>query len=166
VPATAAIKEHLRKAYPNTLYKYPNGGFIMGYRDALLNILCGIKNYEDDQMGYTMLLARDVTQLKLDWKRELCAVMTYSVSVTLDESDVQEERQWHTTKDGEVNNAVPLLVNTITGSTPPVVHFSGGANMLYNMFAKAIYDQAKLVPESHIVERVKRITYSMPNYVT
>ena len=129
------IIDFVKTRNPWTRYIVPNGGFIMGFRTPLLNILCANLNQEDDQHGYLLNWLGHPNDIKLDIYARLVANIVYDIPFFL-EDDERVEMDYFQLYKGTNGVRVKSIE---TDGTPCAMHFPGGNSEAYNYFVKAIY---------------------------
>jgi len=102
---------------PVHIHRFLNGGFVMGRRDDVLQLLMNNRGYDDDQEGYIDQLMKNPALFILDETQQLCGNFTFDPDIWI-------------FSDGR-------FINTLTGESPVVMHFPGGkANARhYQMFS-------------------------------
>lgn len=120
-----------------TRYLVPNGGFIMGFRTPLLNILCANLHEEDDQHGYLINWLGHPDDMKLDIYARLVSNIVYDVPFLLENDDERIEMDYFEL----IKTNRGIRVRSIeTNGMPCVMHFPGANYEAYNYFAKFIFD--------------------------
>jgi len=105
-PAHSEAVDFFTSRTPVHIHRFLNGGFIMGRRDNVLQLLMNNCGYDDDQEGYIDQLMKDPGLFILDETQQLCGNYTFDPEVWV-------------LMDGR-------FVNTLTGESPVVMHFPGG----------------------------------------
>lgn len=148
---------HARKRNPNTRYVVPNGGFIMGYRSALLDVLCANIRQEDDQHGYLVNWLEHPDVFKLDTHARCVANFVYDIPFFDSQDDERVETDFYELRGKR-------LYSTETKSFPCVLHFPGGNAEAYNMLGGKIYGTHfnPMVPKKATVTSVIKKSWTMP----
>ena len=136
-------------------YKYPNGGFIMGYRNSLLYVLKCNREAEDDQMGYTTLKMLYPGLFTVD-VNTLCVGNIAATIPLFDRriEEVNERSLWNIRADmDEV-----IAQNSITENSPAFLHFPGGNIDDYNEVGYLLLDDTfqRAMPKNKIKYVVKK----------
>lgn len=147
-------------------YRYPNGGFVIGYRDALLNLLELNKEAEDDQMGYTLLWLKSASLFTID-TQTLCVGNIVATIPFFDRriEEINEINAWnivyqyHYDRRGRIKTKTDALVtNQFTAGEPAALHFPGGNMDDYNSVGKQLLgDQFQpVLPKNRLKNTVKK----------
>jgi len=131
----ANIMDYCKARNKDTRYLVPNGGFIMGFRTPLLNVLCANLNQEDDQHGYLINWLAHPEVFKLDIYCRLVANVVYNFPFGDYEDDERIESDFFEF----VETRDELRVRQIeTKALPCAMHFPGGNMEAYNYFGPAL----------------------------
>lgn len=130
------VVDFVKTRNPWTRYIVPNGGFVMGFRTPLLNVLCGNLDQEDDQHGYLINWLGHPNDIKLDIYARMVANIVYDVPFFLEDDDERVEMDFF---DLYVGTNGTRVRSVETKGTPCAMHFPGGNSEAYNYFAEAIY---------------------------
>lgn len=118
-------------------YRYPNGGFIIGYRNSLLHVLKCNRDAEDDQMGYTELKLNYPGLFDVD--TQTCCVGNIVASIPLFDGRIEEINEitlWNI----KTNVAEVVAHNMVTNNSPAFLHFPGGNIDDYNEIGYLLLD--------------------------
>jgi hypothetical protein len=107
-------------------YRYPNGGFLIGKRKAIIHLLKENLAAEDDQAGYMNLCYENKVHLYRDLKTELCGNIPF-----VKEGD--ESIYWEY---DPINNR---FYNTETKGRPCILHFPGKNYSIMNRFYEMLF---------------------------
>lgn len=134
----ANIKEQIltaaRARNPWTRYIVPNGGFVMGWRTPLLNVLCANLEEDDDQHGYLVNWLEHPEVMKLDIYARLVANIVYDLPFMDTEDDERVEMDFFPVKG-------KIVKSTETNSMPIALHFAGGNAEAYNYYGTKLYGE-------------------------
>lgn len=139
----------------STRYLVPNGGFVMGFRTPLLNLLCGNANEEDDQHGYLTNWLEHPEFVKLDIYARLVANVVYDTPFLNDGDDERNEDDYfnlvsitdNITSNNNINESRLVTTgnyrigveSTETKARPCAMHFPGKNSQGYNYYGQAIF---------------------------
>jgi len=121
-------------------YRFPNGGFLIGYRNELLDLLDSNKEMKDDQAGYLKMFLKKDPRFFIDTKQELLGNYG-SVGIrnrAHDDPNIPEENYW------EYDETRRRFKNTITGAYPCGMHFPGAAWKHYNRVISTLFETRKV----------------------
>lgn len=115
--------------FNKTRYKFPNGGFIVGYSRELLSLLDANKDAEDDQNGLLEIWLNDPRRFAMDEEAMLCGNVSFQLPFILRTEDDKkpwmiEQEMWDL-KGGEITNKH-------TGKSPCAIHLPGKNWPMYN----------------------------------
>jgi len=128
--------ESCKKRNPNTRYMFPNGGFLIGYRDELLKLLNSNKTEWDDQGGYLQKFMDKSPLLDINISQSLVGnVPTINewYHVPGDEYGKPEITYWNYS---EENNR---FKNIFSGEYPCAFHFPGKSYSPYNIVTSKMF---------------------------
>ena len=130
-------------------YKYPNGGFVMGYREDLLDLLYKNKDYFDDQEGYLMMWIKSGgKEFTIDIGVRCVGNIGLNYSHFGNKNERDESKSW-TIIDGKV-------VNMFTKTAPPVLHFPGGNIGMYNYLGYELFGDSFYPAKQSIYTSIKK----------
>lgn len=142
------ILEKMSRLETRSRYKYPNGGFVMGYREDLLKLLYKNKDYFDDQEGYLMMWIKDQNEFTIDIDVRCVGNIVMDYKFFSEEKERDESKSW-TMIDGK-------LVNLFTKTAPPVLHFPGGNIGLYNEIGYQLFGSSFYPAKQSVFTSIKK----------
>lgn len=128
--------------------KFPNCGFMVGYRNDLLQLLLDIRDEKDDQNGVLNLMLQNYNRFRLDthnilvgntairtrfWLRGPVDIAPWEIDLDLWSWEPQSK----------------AFRNTVTGGSPCVLHFPGKNWEAYNKMGKQL-DIPNFEPVLHV----------------
>ena len=126
------IVDFARNKNPEVRPIVPNGGFVIGFRDEILQTLCSNISQEDDQHGYLVQYLTGTNNFKLDIYSRCVANIVYDISLFDSEDDETIESENYKF-DGK------KFVSLRTQESPCAMHFPGGNLEAYNFFGTKIF---------------------------
>jgi len=139
----ADVIEFAKSRNTSTRYLVPNGGFVMGFRTPLLNLLCGNVKEEDDQEGYLHNWLEHPESIKIDIYARLIANIVYDLPFLSGRDDERIEMDFFefvsvpSSNYGEPNRL--RVRSTETQACPCAMHFPGKNAEAYNYYGKTLY---------------------------
>jgi hypothetical protein len=127
----ATVMNYCKARNPNSRFIVPNGGFVMGFRTPLLNLLCANLDQADDQHGYLVNWLAHPEVFKLDIHCRLVANVVYNFPMMDYEDDERIDSdflKFIETRDGR------RVIQIESGAMPCVMHFPGKNFEAYNYF--------------------------------
>jgi hypothetical protein len=125
-----SIVNQLTDRYPDTPFRYPNGGCLIGYQPKILQLLIDNKDSEDDQYGYLIQSIDYPNKFKVDIYQDFILGLPNFFAFMFSGSYSPSSRLKLTTDyyldDGDIKHKK-------TNKSPFIVHFSGGNHNEYNI---------------------------------
>jgi hypothetical protein len=141
---------------PDYRWRFPNGGTVMGYAEDLLKLFEVNKFEKDDQAGLTDLAMVGSDLFGIDARQEVFANIpaVYGPWRALGDKPIHRSREF----DEYWKISEGRVVNKVTGSVPPVLHFSGKHWNVYNRVLRRFFPTvtAEGFPQNRIVEQMER----------
>lgn len=136
------IMSDYKKIYPNSPLRFPNGGCVMGYESAVMDLLLANINIADDQNGYLELKLQNTKWFELDIEARIVANIKYaSIFDPPSESECSEEDLWNIDMKCKPSPEYPWSIRVMSkynDSFPCIVHFPGGNWDAYNKFCSSL----------------------------
>lgn len=136
------VMEKMFSLQPDNMLRYPNGGCVMGYTRALIDLLYANLNIKDDQNGYLELRYRDPAWYALDKNTTIVATIKHSsLFDPTNEKECSGVELWDTDIAAVPNRDYPWkvkVVSRITNNSPCIVHFAGNNWDKYNKFCSEL----------------------------
>lgn len=136
------VMTNYKKMYPKTPLKFPNGGCIVGYTNAILDLLIANLNILDDQNGYLELKLQDSRWFELDTDAKIIANVKYgSLFDPPSENECSQEDLWNTSISCTPSQEYPwniMVTAKFNDSFPCIIHFPGGNSDAYNKFCTTL----------------------------
>jgi hypothetical protein len=128
------VRERYAARDPAAIYRFPNGGLILGYRTPLLRLLRANADAEDDQAGLVAMYDEEPRSFRLDVDARLLGNLVQRASFFDEDREVHERSRWRIVWSVDVGSGRRRLgvVNELTGGSPCVLHFAGGNRESYN----------------------------------
>lgn len=117
-------------------YRFPNGGFIIGYKRDLIKLLKSNAGEWDDQGGYLQKFMDHDPRFSIDWRQSLAGNMPNMhdwYRVNDDDKKRPEYDYW------EWDESRKRYRNKLTGEYPCAMHFPGKYWPGYNMVVKHMF---------------------------
>lgn len=133
--------EGCRKRYPKARYRFPNGGFLIGFRDDLLKLLMANRKEWDDQGGYLQKFIDNSPLFDLDVDQKLIGNLPtinegYHVP-EINEFGRPEITYW------KYDQKEKRFQSVLTGEYPCAFHFPGKSYSPYNIISKKLFQTEK-----------------------
>lgn len=136
------IMGEYKKMYPKTPLKFPNGGFVMGYSSAILDLLINNLHIKDDQNGYLELKIENNKWFELDNEARLIANVKFgSLFDPPSENECSQTDLWDMNIRCTSSTRYPwtiMVMAKFNDSFPCVIHFPGGNWDAYNKFCTSL----------------------------
>lgn len=136
------VMEKMFSLQKDNMLRYPNGGCVMGYTKALIDLLYANLNIKDDQNGYLELRYQDKRWYSLDNKTTIVATIKHSsLFDPTNEKECSGVELWDTDIAAVPTREYPWkvkVVSRITGNSPCIVHFAGNNWDKYNKFCSSL----------------------------
>lgn len=128
------VRETLKQVNPDSRYRFPNGGCVIGYKPKILELLRNNLRETDDQVGYQKsYMAKGEEAFHLDSKQEFVGNVPNMnhPDMRSNDDEIKDEIEYWTFKNKQVTH--------INGSTPLIMHFSGKNWAHYNTISSWLF---------------------------
>jgi hypothetical protein len=135
------LEKEFYELFPKERYRFPNGGFLIGYSDQIQELLRQNLNAIDDQAGYVEKILNRQVMLQVDVGQSFVGNfpnMTDFYWVFDDDRSRDELSHWN------LNKTYPFIVNKDNSVQPSVAHFSGHNYKDYTRVAQWIFGESRV----------------------
>lgn len=136
------VMEKMFSLQKDNMLRYPNGGCVMGYVKALIDLLYANINIKDDQNGYLELRYQNPRWYALDKNTTIVATIKHSsLFDPTDEKECSGVELWDVDIPTTPTKDYPWtvkVVSRITNNSPCIVHFAGNNWDKYNKFCNRL----------------------------